>query len=238
MKMRITILIGIIFAVSIAVFVAAFSVWVDFKQGGAVAGVTDNASWGAYGDYLGGVLNPLFAFGSFIVLIATIVVQTMELQATREEMQNSVEALRSQKDVAETQLAHYRHEAKKNNIHRIIESLEREISHELNKHIISSPTVTLESESLGEFFCDENKDAVHQYAERIDTAALSHKVSTLRKSILLLDDALTELRDLDTDNVMVRYYVHKHGYMINTMTFLGLLVDDSLTVITGKDFDV
>lgn len=41
--------------------------------------------WGVMGDYFGGVLNPILAFASFIALLYTIVLQSKEMQKTREE---------------------------------------------------------------------------------------------------------------------------------------------------------
>lgn len=54
------------------------------------------ASWGALGDYFGGLLNPFFAFFGLIMLLATLIQSQKELSLTREEIKKSTEALQEQ----------------------------------------------------------------------------------------------------------------------------------------------
>lgn len=53
-----------------------------------------SANWGEFGDYFGGTLNPIFSFFSFIALLATILIQTKQLQTSTEELKLSREELR------------------------------------------------------------------------------------------------------------------------------------------------
>ena len=48
--------------------------------------------WGQMGDYFGGMLNPIFAFASFMALLYTIRIQSEELRMTREELSKSAAA--------------------------------------------------------------------------------------------------------------------------------------------------
>ncbi|UUM70748.1 hypothetical protein [Aeromonas veronii] len=48
-----------------------------------------DAELGAFGDFLGGVLNPIFTFMTFFGVIITIVLQKIELKAAREEYTKS-----------------------------------------------------------------------------------------------------------------------------------------------------
>lgn len=48
--------------------------------------------WGQMGDYFGGMLNPIFAFASFLALLYTIRIQSEELRMTREELSKSASA--------------------------------------------------------------------------------------------------------------------------------------------------
>ncbi len=55
------------------------------------------AAWyGTFGDFVGGVLNPLFAFLTFLGLLWTIYMQRIELADTREEMARSADAFEQQ----------------------------------------------------------------------------------------------------------------------------------------------
>jgi hypothetical protein len=55
------------------------------------------------GDFLGGVLNPVFAFASFIALLITIIYQAKELNASTRELKNSAQALAAQNKAIEIQ---------------------------------------------------------------------------------------------------------------------------------------
>lgn len=54
----------------------------------------DPASWGQLGDYLGGVLNPVFGFLSVFALLVALVLQTRELKLSRESLALSREELK------------------------------------------------------------------------------------------------------------------------------------------------
>ena len=51
---------------------------------------------GAFGDFLGGTLNPIFTFLMLIGLVATIVLQKIELSLARKEFGRSADALKAQ----------------------------------------------------------------------------------------------------------------------------------------------
>lgn len=72
----------------------------------------DFDKWGQVGDFFGGMLNPVFAFASFIALLYTIKLQSNEMEQTRIELKQSRIAqehaadtasnnLRQQKDLVE-----------------------------------------------------------------------------------------------------------------------------------------
>lgn len=53
-------------------------------------------SFGQFGDFLGGVLNPIFTLMTFFGVIVTIALQKIELRAAREEYKKSADALSTQ----------------------------------------------------------------------------------------------------------------------------------------------
>lgn len=61
---------------------------------------SDPAEWGQLGDYLGGILNPLIAFGAFLWLVASVRIQKTELEATRVALTESQEAQAQQAKVS------------------------------------------------------------------------------------------------------------------------------------------
>ncbi|MEJ7804855.1 MAG: hypothetical protein WKG03_02900 [Telluria sp.] len=59
-------------------------------------------AWGQFGDYLGGLMNPLIAFGAFYWLATSVLLQKTELAETRAALVNSHKA---QQQHADTVLA-------------------------------------------------------------------------------------------------------------------------------------
>lgn len=53
----------------------------------------ETAVWGAFGDYIGGILNPIFAFLSFTALIITLLYQHKQLEQNREILQETIKAI-------------------------------------------------------------------------------------------------------------------------------------------------
>lgn len=55
-----------------------------------------SSSFGEWGDFFGGVLNPILTFMTFMGLLITIVIQQTELRESRREMKRSADALLEQ----------------------------------------------------------------------------------------------------------------------------------------------
>lgn len=53
-------------------------------------------SWGQFGDFVGGILNPLFSIIGLLALLHTIVLQSKELSKSTRELKASAKALRRQ----------------------------------------------------------------------------------------------------------------------------------------------
>ncbi len=64
---------------------------------------TTKSDWGTFGDFMGGTLNPLFAFLSLIAIIYTISIQTQELEFSRDELKATKEELEKSRIAQEEQ---------------------------------------------------------------------------------------------------------------------------------------
>jgi len=60
-------------------------------------------AWGQFGDYVGGILNPLFSLTTLFALLHTIYLQSKELRESTKQLKISAEALRKQYELSETQ---------------------------------------------------------------------------------------------------------------------------------------
>lgn len=71
--------------------------------------IDDVAKFGAFGDYIGGTINPIFSFLSLIAIIITVIVQTIELSEARIEARGAHEALKQQVEIGNEQLDNIRY---------------------------------------------------------------------------------------------------------------------------------
>lgn len=81
---------------------------------------TNPAAWGAFGDYMGGLLNPAVAFFAFLLLAKSVQIQSKELRETSE-------ALRQASDAQGDQVAVQRTTAIMNALSTAISSLDQRI---------------------------------------------------------------------------------------------------------------
>lgn len=74
--------------------VAVYLVWFAVINLGRPS--EDPAVWGQFGDYVGGVLNPLIAFLAFYWLTKSVLLQRQELQETKEALVASAKSQKQQ----------------------------------------------------------------------------------------------------------------------------------------------
>lgn len=83
MTFKIKLILFAIFSFIILLFV--FGLY--FSQFALLGLSNDQELWGQFGDFVGGTLNPILAFLSFMALLYTIKIQTDELKLSREELE-------------------------------------------------------------------------------------------------------------------------------------------------------
>ncbi|UJB19234.1 MULTISPECIES: hypothetical protein [Lysobacter] len=80
-----------LFAVALIVLVVAvYLIWFGVFNPGGMS--PDPAVWGQFGDYVGGILNPLIAFLAFYWLTKSVLLQRQELQETKDALKSSAES--------------------------------------------------------------------------------------------------------------------------------------------------
>ncbi|WP_444937244.1 putative phage abortive infection protein [Microbulbifer sp. JMSA004] len=82
-------------AMSLIIAICAGVMYASMFNGGLS---TDNGDWGAFGDFMGGVLNPIFGFTGLMALLLTISMQSEELSNSTKELRNSADALKEQSE--------------------------------------------------------------------------------------------------------------------------------------------
>lgn len=90
-------LLWILGVAAVAAFLIVLGLYISYFKNLSVT--NDSATWGTFGDYLGGTLNPIFSFLALIGLLYTIHQQAQEMQATREELKQAAEQQHRQADI-------------------------------------------------------------------------------------------------------------------------------------------
>ena len=87
-------LLWILGGAAVAAFLIVLGLYISYFKNLSVT--NDSATWGTFGDYLGGTLNPIISFLALIGLLYTIHQQAQEMKATREELKQAAEQQRQQ----------------------------------------------------------------------------------------------------------------------------------------------
>lgn len=72
------------------VVVLAYAIKISWLSGGVLADSSD--AWGQFGDYIGGLLNPLIAFLAFYWLTQSVLLQKQELAETKDALKESAKS--------------------------------------------------------------------------------------------------------------------------------------------------
>ena len=90
-------LLWILGGAAVAAFFIILGFYINYFKNLSIT--NDSATWGTFGDYLGGTLNPIISFLALIGLLYTIHQQAQEMQATREELKQAAEQQHRQADI-------------------------------------------------------------------------------------------------------------------------------------------
>lgn len=92
---------------------------------------TSSEHWGQFGDYIGGLLNPVFSFAALVALLWTIRLQSAELrlsrkelELTRSELESSTKALVNQEKTQDNQYKQMRIESFESTFFKLISQLD------------------------------------------------------------------------------------------------------------------
>lgn len=128
-----------LFAAAIAAFIAIGAVVLTYISAFGMTRSADQAIWGQFGDYFGGVLNPLFALAAFLSALWSISVQQREARAAAEQ-------LAAQTEIARKELEAFGSERLGEEFLHVIRDIDQRIS-TLLKTVVSPPgaaqTVTI-----------------------------------------------------------------------------------------------
>lgn len=210
------------------------------------------ADWGQFGDYLGGVLNPLFSFLALIALLLTIRLQVKELKVSTRELKKSAAAFEQQNFESTffqllrrvgwlAEATDYRAATGRAAIKRMyIEDLKNEFYEPLAKRIGNTADAALQAYEL---FYERHHDTVGHYFR-----TLYHLIKFVDRSRLSDEDKETYANiaraQLSTYELCLLFYngASKHGAgfkpLIERYGFLKHVHDDALLSASDKSSHV
>ena len=94
-------LLWILGVAAVAAFLIVLGLYIAYFKNLSVT--NDSATWGTFGDYLGGTLNPIISFLALIGLLITIHQQAKEMKATREELKQAAKQQKRQLEISNLQ---------------------------------------------------------------------------------------------------------------------------------------
>lgn len=181
--------------------------------------------WSQYGDFIGGIANPVISLLTFAGLLYTILVQRQELALQRRELKNSSEALQATKEelrqtkkIAAGQAEFNRNESRKSDIEKalvlISSELDLALAYRRDKISLSAKELLY---SLPEI-------CVKQF-KKIEANPLTSDTGTDEAISLLIRLSLymSYYEKYDQDSAFLLYYNMKYGKIAGCVLNTGLL---------------
>ncbi|MDP2633377.1 MULTISPECIES: hypothetical protein [unclassified Pseudoalteromonas] len=182
--------------------------------------------WGAFGDFIGGTLNPIFAFLSFICLLMTIVLQNTELKETRKEFTRVANA-------NEQQLSLISNQQQKDDTYKVIQKVTERLNKNYNENRFKEKTLSLHKIILGGADYNKNLDFKFLYEACLYTNSDEYKIiKYIEKDLFLLKDLLEnydKLTNFETGeyNPLINFYRNEYLELVQALGTYNL-VDHSL----------
>ncbi|MDP2715525.1 hypothetical protein [Rheinheimera sp.] len=150
--------------------------------------VRDTGTWGAMGDYIGGVLNPILGFSSFIALLYTIRLQSKELAMTREELARSADASEKSGTALSAQLRTLERQSFENTLFKLFDTVERKFTQvEVREFGVLAYDFIINGNSTNRDRMFENRIIKFKFRDYVEYLSGSSK-KAMSSSILELSD--------------------------------------------------
>lgn len=173
---------GIIFLSAVVSFICVLGLYF-FKFHGRLS--SEQALWGAFGDFVGGTLNPILSFMALIALLLTIVLQNRELEQTREELKRTAKANEEQANYIVAQ-------QQRDDLFRLINKLADRINNNYNGNHLTDKR-SIHAALIGEPNVNKNSELMKLYKESQDTSTRTYKILRyIESDLYLLSGFLSE----------------------------------------------
>lgn len=185
-------------------------------------GVGDKGDFGAFGDYFGGVLNPILGFATVSLLVWSLKYQMDELALTRQVLEETQKEAALSRKAMEEQVTHLKKEAELNELTRLIaktiENYEVSLSikhtsedftYRTDFQSISHPPRVMDYKTLlEEFYPSLPEEGKIQLAERtlLNTNKLKY-LNRIRHLTILISDLSLKYYSINKSTEFARVYL-------------------------------
>ncbi|MCU7920147.1 MAG: hypothetical protein KZQ95_17580 [Candidatus Thiodiazotropha sp. (ex Epidulcina cf. delphinae)] len=175
--------------------------------------------WGVFGDYIGGTLNPVFSFLALVALLLTIVLQSKELEQSRNELKRTA-------DASATQAAYFSSQQKREDIYKLIIKLSERINNNYNKNHLQDGG-SIHRALRGPINVNENKYLKTLYDDALNTNTMTHRVvKYIESDLLRLKELLVEYDKVSVHSAgptpFPQFYRREYCEMVEVFQRLGL----------------
>jgi hypothetical protein len=197
------------------------------------------AGLGTFGDFIGGITNPIISLFALLAVLLTLMVQSKQLEATREELDRTREA-------AEAQAANLKKEAKKSDIYRTLQVLENRLEKLYREPIYFPSEGRLEEWELYLLLSHATDDVLKKIPPLTDLGPPEYRNEYLRTKATLtqlhitlvkLSTQLTSLVYVDDGEEFSFFYEPTISYMASKLKLIGYLPSpDDETIEHNREF--
>ena len=176
--------------------------------------------WGVFGDYIGGILNPVFSFLALVALLLTIVLQSKELEETRKELKRTA-------DANTAQVKYFSSQQKREDIYKLIIKLSERINNNYNKNHLQDGG-SIHRALRGPHDVNKNKHLMQLYNEAQDTNTVTYRIiKHVEGDLLRLQSLLEEYENISVSSAgptpFPAFYRSEYCEMVEVFHQLGLL---------------
>lgn len=197
------------------------------------------AEWGPFGDFIGGVTNPILSLFTLLSVLLTLLLQSRQLESTRDELDRTRLA-------ATEQMEHLRKEAKKADIFRTIQVLEARLEQLYREPIFFVNNGQMERWELYLLLSHATDEVLMRVPAIADIGPPQLRNEYLRTkgtltqfhiTLVKLSMQLTQLVVLDESEQFSFFYEPTISYMAQKLEMIGYLPEsDADTIRYGNGF--
>lgn len=228
--------IAAIAAIATSVLVGALFLYFLFFHSLSIS--SNPSDWGPFGDFIGGLTNPIISFFSLVALLLTLALQSKQLDAAREELKTAQSA-------AHEQAEQLKRESRKADVYRVIQVLEARLESLYREPVYLARDGGLERWELYLLFSHATPEVLRYVPPLHELGPLVHRteylstkatLTQLHITLVKLSMQLTMLVSIDNADEFTFFYEPTLAYFSGKLEAVGYLPEaDAQSIRLGQE---